>query len=92
MRKGVKLTITGQIDSNRLNHFLLKFTEENQIQGTMQSINDSELTISALGDKDRIESLIDELYNDNNGIKIDDLDIKPLDEPKDFRGIFRIVQ
>lgn len=91
MHKGIKVLLTGQFNVKRFNEFIISYTKTVGIHGTIQMTSDNQAVILAEGEKDKVESLIDELYNENNGIRIESLDTKPLDESKDFRGIFRIV-
>lgn len=95
MHKGVRIFITGIFNHPVLDKFLLSFTSKHDLQGSMQKATEEveqSLTIFVVGDKDAIELLIDELYEEKNGLSINELDIKPLEEPKEFRGVFRIVE
>lgn len=92
MRKGVKILVKGNFNRKIFDSFLIEKATELGVTGSMQEFDNSKLIMYAVGDSERVESLIDHLYNEeSNGAKIEDIEIKPMDETKDFRGIFRVI-
>ena len=91
MRKGVKITISGKINHKLFDPFILERTSKLGIQGSLQVFDNNKLILYAVGDTENIEFLIDDIYGDTSSANIEELTVKPLEEEKDFRGIFRII-
>lgn len=91
MRKGVKIFIVGKFDEAKFPIFLAEKAKENIVQGIFQISSDKEAVVYLVGEAENVENLIDNMFDAGSGIGDAELDIKPLDEDKDFRGVFRVV-
>lgn len=92
MFKSLKIIISGKVAFLEYANFLANKAIILEIQGSVQRFDQNKLLVYATGDADKVESFIDALYVYDKSSEIDDVDIKPLDENKDFRGVFRIIQ
>jgi acylphosphatase len=91
MRKGVKISIRGTFDHNIFDEFILQRASKLGIQGSLQVFDNNNLLVYAVGETESVEFLIDDIYGDASGANVEELNVKPLDEDKDFRGIFRVI-
>ena len=91
MRKSVKIFIKGILDHTKFGPILMEQANNLGVLGCLKKDQDNKYVIYAVGARDSVESLIDQLYDQDNGILIEDLDIRPLAEDQDFHGIFRVV-
>ena len=91
MRKGVKIFITGKFNHKIFDEFVLKLASQLGIQGSLQVFDNNTLVVYAIGEMENIEFLIDDIYGEASGASIEELSVKPLDEDRDFRGIFRVI-
>lgn len=91
MKKSVKIIISGKFNYTQLPRFLLAQSKLLAIQGILQIVNPESANLYLTGNIDNVESFIDSIFDDNSGIERAEIDIKPMDEDKDFRGIFRVV-
>lgn len=92
MRKGIKISISGKVNHDIFDNFILNRATELGISGNLQIFDNNKLIVYAVGDAESVEYLIDDIYSDSCGATIDEVDIKPIDEEKNFRGIFRIIK
>lgn len=92
MRKGIKILISGKIDHDIFDNFILDRATALGISGSLQIFDNNKLIVYAVGDAENVEYLIDDIYGDSCGISLDEIDVKPIDEEKNFRGIFRIIK
>jgi acylphosphatase len=92
MRKGIKISISGKVNHDVFDNFILNRATELGISGSLQIFDNNKLIVYAVGDTENVESLIDDIYGDSSGATLDEIDVKPIDEEKNFRGIFRIIK
>ena len=91
MKKSVKILVKGRFDQKKFETSILDLAIKLSIQGTLQKNNERSNLICAIGEVEKVESLIDEFYSDEIGLDLDEVEIWPMEVEKDFRGIFRIV-
>ncbi len=91
MKKSVKILISGSFDHKKYGNFILQEASSLEIQGTLQGFEDNSFLIYAIGDTENVETLIDKLYEGVSDSVINNVEVKPIDEHRDFRGVFRII-
>lgn len=92
MNKHVKIFLTGNLDFLKYANFIAQQATALAICGSIQKFDHNTLLVYATGNSDDIENFIDTLYSSEDSSKIVNIEIKPLDEHKEFRGVFRIIQ
>jgi len=92
MRKGIKMLITGKINHDVFDKFILDRATKLGICGSLQIFDNNKLIVYAVGNTENVEFLIDDIYGDSHGTEIDEVEIRPIDEEKDFRGVFRVIK
>lgn len=91
MKKSVKIVINGQFNNKTFPSFLLEKSKNVSVEGLLQILNLKSAIMYLTGNVDDVESFIDLMFDENSGIDNASIDIKAMDEEKDFRGIFRVV-
>jgi acylphosphatase len=90
MRRCLKIKVIGKVQGVFYRDFVQKSASTLGIEGTVQNEENSVL-IFACGDAERLDSLIDELYKGSPKSKVENVLVEPLQQLKDFRGVFRII-
>lgn len=92
MKKCLKLTIIGLVQGIGLRtHIQTTADKIGDIEGTAQNMPDGSIIIQISGPADKIDSLVDEIYKGTSKSKIENIETEALRNPKDFRGVFRII-
>ena len=91
MKQSLKIQIFGQIPHQDFSKFVQKNAQKLGIEGTIQNLNDQTILIQATGISQHLDELIDSFYKNNVKAKITDIEVEPLIQERDFRGVFRII-
>lgn len=91
MRRCVKITVKGDIQGVGYRHFVQKHAESLALEGSIQNKDDGSICIFVCGSSDKVDDLIDFVYQGSKKSKVEDVLLEPLPGDKDFRGIFRVV-
>lgn len=94
MKQCVKITVLGKVQEVSYRKFVQESAQKLGIEGTVQNIDDSKkriVVINACGLSDKLDELIDCLYEGTKKSEVEDVQVEPLLIKKDFRGVFRII-
>ena len=91
MKKSVRLTVSGNVQGVGLREHIKKHAEELSLQGTVQNSTDGTVVLYVTGPDERLEQLIDCIYQGTSKAIIDRIIAESFANHKDFRGVFRII-
>jgi acylphosphatase len=92
MKKCLKITLVSNNIDGGFKDSVQGAARKLDLEGTMQFVEPNELIIIACGEKDNIDSFLDNLHQ-GLGINVpDDVQVEPFLKEKDYRGIFRILE
>lgn len=91
MKKCLKITIHGKIQSVSYCAFVQKHAQKLGVEGTIKKADDGGLLMYVCGAHDALEGLIDQLYKGTSKVRPEDVFIEPFVSEKDFRGAFRVI-
>jgi acylphosphatase len=92
MRRCLKIKVIGKVQGVFYRDFAQKSAAKLQIEGTAQnSIEATSVIILACGSAEKLDAFIDELYKGSPKSKVENIVVEPLQQIKDFRGVFRII-
>lgn len=92
MKQCVKITVLGKVQEVSYRKFVQKHAQELDIEGTVQNLDDKKtVVINACGLSEKLDELIDFLYEGTKKSEVEDVQVEPLLVKKDFRGVFRII-
>jgi acylphosphatase len=91
MRKCVKVTVKGTVHGVGYRHFIQKKAKKLELEGSIQNREDGSVLAFICGPLDKIDDLIDFIYEGSPKAKVEDVVVEPLSPDKDFRGIFRVI-
>ena len=76
--------------------FLRNFIQKNAIkyllEGTVQLIGPNKVKINACGKKENVDNFVDSIYRESGKSKIEEIEMEPLLQEKNFRGVFRVIE
>ncbi|MBD3272913.1 hypothetical protein GF385_00990, partial [Candidatus Dependentiae bacterium] len=72
-------------------HFIKKHADKLSLEGSIQNREDGTVLIFVCGDSDKVDDLIDFVYQGTEKSKVSDVIVEPLQNNRDFRGVFRII-
>ena len=82
-----------QADLEVVYEFIQKIANKHKIEGLVQPVEGQRIRIVICGEKEGIESFLDELHK--GGAKIPELvdfELEPFLKDKDYRGVFRVIR
>ena len=91
MKRCVKITITGKVQNVSYRAFTQKKAMALGIEGTVQNAENGSVIIYACGPAEKLDQLIDYLYEGTPETQIKELTVEPFINEKDFRSVFRII-
>lgn len=91
MKRCSRLIVKGKVQGVFYRDFVKKHAEELDIEGTIQNSNDGTVVIDVCGTSEKIEDLIDFLYQGSPKSEVEEILEEPLRQGRDFRGVFRII-
>jgi acylphosphatase len=92
MKQCLRITLYVQKYDQKINDGIQKAAKKAGIEGTVQKINDKELSVFACGLKPPIDEFLDALHQKVATKQLDYLDIEPFLKDRDFRGVFRVIE
>lgn len=92
MYKCLKITFTGNLPKGFLQKTVLKCARDYPIEGLAQLMMDNLVKIIVCGSLDDVDSFLDKLYDEIDGIDLDELQVEPFAKDRDFRGVFRVLE
>ena len=91
-KRCVKIKVKGHVQGVSYRAFVKKYATELGVEGTVRNLDDGSVLIHACADGEKLEELIDLLYQGPQGVVIDSIETSSLLlQDKDFRGAFRVI-
>ena len=75
-----------------LHNFVLKCASKLQVEGTARLMNDDKIFIIACGSKEDVDDFVDVLHKGASKYQLDDFELEPFLNAKDYRGVFRVIE
>ena len=92
MKQCVKIKVLGKVQGVSYRKFVQTHAQKLEIEGTIQNQEDQNIVvINACGSSDKLDELIDFLYEGTSKSEVEDVQVEPLIVKKEFRGVFRII-
>jgi acylphosphatase len=91
MKRCVRITVSGKVQNVSYRAFAQKKAQALSIEGTIQNTDNGSVLIYACGPSEKLDTLIDHLYEGTPESQIKELTVEPFINEKDFRGVFRII-
>ncbi|MBU4387267.1 acylphosphatase [Candidatus Dependentiae bacterium] len=91
MKRCVKIRVIGKVQAVGYRHFIQNQAEKLMIEGTIQNQHDGSVIIFVCGGQDKLDDLLDFIYQGSPKSKVDDVLIEPMQTERDFRGVFRVI-
>ena len=91
MKKCLQIRVSGKVQGVAYRKFVQKHAKKLGVEGTIRNLEDTRVLIHACGESERLDDLIDVLYEGSSGAKVQDVMAESLVNEKDFRGVFRVI-
>lgn len=92
MKRCIKIKVLGKVQGVAYRSFVQKFATKLGIEGTVQNMEDKKtVIIFACAVSEKLDELIDLLYEGTKESEVEDVQVEPLIQPKEFRGVFRVI-
>ncbi len=91
MKRCIKVRVLGKVQDVGYRHYVQKHAEKLALEGRVQNNEDGSVAILVCGPSEKIDDLIDVVYQGSSKAKIEDVIIEPVQIETDFRGIFRVI-
>ena len=92
MKQCLKIKVCGAIQGVSYREFVQKHAQRFSIEGSVKNLDNHEsVVIYACGASENLEKLIDFLYKGPPKSKVQDVQVEPLGQDKNFRNVFRII-
>ena len=92
MKQCLKIKICGKVQGVSYREFAQKKASKLKIEGTIQNLeNKNSVLILACGTSTDLDNFIDDLYQGSPKSHVEDVQVEPLFQEKNFRGVFRII-
>lgn len=92
MKQCLRVTLYVQAYNQALNDSIQKAAKKAGIEGTVQKVNEKEITVFACGTKMHVDDFLDTLHQKVATKELDFLEIEPFLKDRDFRGVFRVIE
>lgn len=63
-----------------------------ELEGSVQMVEHDKMQIIACGAHEAVEQLVDVLYENDNEVCLNDIEVEPFVKDRDFRGVFRVIE
>ena len=87
----LKITVTGKVQTIGYRDYAKKQAEKLSIEGTAQNAENGGVIILACSEANALDSFIDALYDGPAGAEVENVAAEPLQNKKEFRGVFRVI-
>lgn len=86
----IRFSVEAGADSVRV--FLQKQAQERSLEGTAQFADETNVHMVVCGEREQVDSFIDELHAKSTKYKIDNIELEPFLKTKDYRKSFRVIE
>ena len=91
MKKSLKITVIGKVQGVGYREFVQSNARRLGIIGTVQNTLDGNVSILATGQADKLEDLLDALYQGTPTSVVKEVVAEGVGAEKDFREVFRVI-
>ncbi len=91
MKRWIKITVFGAIQSVGYCEHVRKYAEQFHIEGTVQFEERGSVLIYAVGVSEALDNFIDYVYQGSEKSLVEEVAIEIAPPGRDFRGVFRII-
>ena len=92
MKKCVKITLEGKFPTDYMHKIILVQARKIGIEGMCQIVENQGVRIIVSGTTEQIDDFLDALYKKSTQKVATGLSVEPFLNPKDFRGVFRVIE
>lgn len=91
VKRSLKITVSGVVQNVGLREHIQQAAERLRLEGTAENTEDGKVVLYVAGESERLDSLIDSIYEGTKKASIDDVEIESNTSPRNFRGVFRLI-
>ena len=91
VKRSLKITVSGVVQNVGLRQHIQLVAEKLRLEGTAENTEDGKVIIYAAGEGEKLDSLIDAIYEGTKGATIEDVEVESNTAPRNFRGVFRLI-
>lgn len=91
MKRSLKITVGGKVQNVGLREHIKLAAESLRLEGTAENTDDGTLLIFISGESEKLDSLIDAIYEGTDDSQIEFVDVESNTSPKNYRGVFRVI-
>lgn len=93
MNKCLKITFMADFPEGFLQSFIQKNAKKFEIEGIVQVVGPGKkVRIIACGVKDSVDQFLDVLHKGSSACSLEDIEVEPFLNDKDYRGVFRVIE
>jgi acylphosphatase len=91
MKRSLRITVGGKVQNVGLRERIKNVAEELRVEGTAENADDGSVLIYVSGESEKLDSLIDAIYEGTQQSSIEFVDVESNTTPRNFRGVFRVI-
>jgi len=91
MKRWVKITAIGAVKGVGYCEHVKRYADKFGVEGTVQYDQANAVLINAAGASDALDDFLDHVYQGPPGSAVKEVAIEIAEQPRDFRGVFRII-
>ena len=91
MKRSLKITVSGVVQKVGLRQHIQNTAETLRLEGTVENADDGTVIVYAAGESEKLDSLIDAIYEGTKKSSIEDVNVESNTAPKNFRNVFRLI-
>ncbi len=91
MKRSLKITVSGVVQKVGLRQHIQEAAEKLKLEGTAENTEDGKVVLYVAGESEKLDSLIDCIYEGTKKASIEDVEIESNTAPRNFRGVFRLI-
>lgn len=91
MKRSLKIIVSGVVQKVGLREHIQEAATKLRLEGTAENTEDGKILLFVAGESDRLDSLIDAIYEGTKKASIEDVEVESNTAPKNFRGVFRLI-
>lgn len=88
----IKIRFSVEVSGNAVRLFIQKQAKELELEGTAHFADDKSVNMVVCGDREQVDSFIDELHAKSGKYKIENIELEPFLKTKDYRSSFRVIE
>lgn len=88
----IRIRFSVEAGSDAIRVFIQKQAKEFELEGTAHFAHDNNVNMVVCGEREQVDSFIDELHAKSTKFKIDNIELEPFLKTKDYRSSFRVIE